>query len=307
MEMRLGPFVKGAASFALPSLRRTAHRVTNISTESAEFCYSIFLRHYSHAAAAGRFRAPMPEHVAELGPGSSLGVGLCALICGAQVYYALDLVDYTDPARNLAIFDQLVKFFRERRPVIRDDVTFPEPLAWEFPDALVVSSDRRLEELRKDLHTQGGRFIRMAVPWTDATVVPSRSIGWLWSHSVLEHVDDIEHAWQSCARWIASDGVMTHNIDYRSHGLTKHWDGHWGVSDHWWKVLRGRRPYLINRLPHSVQMKIAKESGLAIVNEAFCKWGDNPSRKLTPRFASLMTTKDQGTTMAFVTLVDGSH
>jgi hypothetical protein len=300
MEMRLKPFMKGAASFAFTSLRSTAHRVEKLSSENAEFCYSIFLRHYSYAVS--HFASPIPEIVAELGPGSSFGVGLCALICGAKIYYALDFIDHTEPTINLRVFDELVEMFRERRPVPRDETTFPEPETWKFPSDLVISNDDRLAAIRDDLLHQKSRFIRVAVPWADVQI-PNKSIGWLWSHSVMEHVDDIEHAWKCCVTWLANGGVMTHNIDYRSHGLTKHWDGHRSINDLCWKIIRGRRPYLINRLPHSAQMALAKGYGLEIVSELVYALhpGISPSR-FTSRFTPA-TLRDQETAMAFVTLV----
>jgi hypothetical protein len=85
MEMRLKPFIKGAASFVFPRFRTTAHKV---GSENAEFCYSVFLRHYSYAAP--HIGNAIPEIVAELGPGSSLGVGLSALICGAKTFLITD-------------------------------------------------------------------------------------------------------------------------------------------------------------------------------------------------------------------------
>ena len=95
MEMRLKPFLKGAASFVIPSLRtvRASLPGSTKSAEDAEFCYSIFLRHYSHAAPHFTGRK-FPLAVAELGPGSSFGVGLCSLIFGANAYYALDVVEW---------------------------------------------------------------------------------------------------------------------------------------------------------------------------------------------------------------------
>lgn len=300
MEMRLKPFIKGAGSFVLPPLRSTAHRVEGFSSEDAEFCYSLFLRHHSHAAP--HFLGSIPGIVAELGPGSSLGVGLCALICGANIYYALDFVDHTDPTVNLRVFDELVEMFRERRPVPRNEAVFPEPATWQFPTDLVMSNDDRLAAIRDDLLNKKNMFIRVAVPWADVQI-PEKSIGWLWSHSVLEHVDDIEHAWKCCAAWLSSDGVMTHNIDYQCHGLTAHWDGHRSINDLCWKILRGRRPYLINRLPHSAQIALARDCGFEIASElVYTSHPAIPANALAPRFASI-TLRDQETAMAFVTLL----
>jgi hypothetical protein len=301
MEIRIKPFIKGAASFVVPQLRTTAHRVKDFSSEDAAFCYSVFLRHYSHAAP--HFKHSVPDVVAELGPGTSFGVGLCALICGAELYYALDFADHTNPTINLRVFDALVEMFRERRPLSRNDTIFPVPAAWEYPSDLVMSNDDRLEAIREDVVKRSNKFIRVAAPWSNVQI-PGGTIDWLWSHAVLEHVDDLEHTWKSCASWLARDGVMTHSIDYQCHSLTKHWDGHWSITDLAWKILRGRRPYLINRMPHSAQMDFAKRNGLKIAAElVYTSQPDIRARYLAPRFRSAMTAKDRETALAFVTLV----
>ena len=299
MEMRVKPFVKGAASFVVPPLR-TVHKINQMSTLSAEFCYSIFLRHYSHIAP--HFPNSIPEVVAELGPGSSLGVGLCALTFGAQIYYALDFVDHTDATRNLRVFETLLEMFRERRPVPGDETTFPEPADWKFPPGFVMPNDGRIRALRDDLVNKTNKFIRVVAPWTSSNI-PRESIGWLWSHSVMEHIDDIEHVWKCYATWLASDGLMTHNIDYQSHGLAKHWDGHWSIGDVCWKIVRGRRPYLLNRLPHSSQMALANSCGFEVISELIYPLSPGiPDSKLTPRFSFVTTPRDRQTGMAFVTL-----
>jgi hypothetical protein len=299
LEIRIKPFLKGAASVVVPPLR-TVHKRNPMSALNAEFCYSIFLRHYSHAVP--HFRSSIPEVVAELGPGSSLGVGLCALMFGAKIYYALDFVDHTDPTRNLRVFNALVEMLHERRPVPRHEGTFPEPANWEFPAGFVMPNNDRIQAIRDDLVSETTKFIRVVAPWTSSGV-PSENVGWLWSHSVMEHIDEIEQVWKCYAAWLAHDGVMTHNIDYHCHGLAKHWDGHWSINDFCWKVIRGRRPYLLNRLPHSAQMALANNSGFEVVSELIRTLAPGiPDGKFTPRLASSMTPRDRQTGEAFVTL-----
>jgi hypothetical protein len=295
MEMRLKPFLKGAASFVVPHLR-TVHNFNQMSALSAEFCYSIFLRHYSHVAPC--LANSFPVVVAELGPGSSIGVGLCALLCGAQIYYALDFADHTCATRNLRVFDAL----RARRSIPGDETTFPTPVSWHFPSRLVIPDDDRIQTIRDDLVNKKNKFIRARVPWT-SFCIPSESVGWLWSHSVMEHVDEIEQVWKCYATWLAHDGIMTHNIDYHCHRLATHWDGHWSIKDFCWKVIRGRRPYLLNRLPHSAQMALANSAGFEIVSELVrTRSPAIPDSKFTRRSASAMTSRDRQTGKAFVTL-----
>src|SRR5690606_21822483 len=128
-------------------------------------------------------------------------------------------------------------------------------------------AERRIQAIRDDLRRQSGTFIRIAAPWTATNSVPDQSVDWLFSHSVMEHVHDVEEAYLCCSRWMSNNGMMTHNIDYRSHNMTTHWNGHWTIDDLTWSLVRGRRPYLINRLPHSAHINLLKSHNFEIVRE----------------------------------------
>jgi hypothetical protein len=52
--------------------------------------------------------------VAELGPGESLGVGLCALLSGADHYVGLDVIAHSYPERNQLVLNDLIKLFQSR-------------------------------------------------------------------------------------------------------------------------------------------------------------------------------------------------
>ena len=307
MEFRIKPLVKGVLSFALPSLG-TGHAARDYtgSTDVSEFCYSIFLRHFSYISQFTN--GNVPRVVAELGPGSSIGMGLAALIAGAELYYGLDMIDHTDVARNLLIFDDLVDLFRRRTRVPSGglhDTTFPLPLNWQFPASIEKNLDRlldgeRIRSLRNDLARQSGKSIRMAVPWTKADIVPHHSVDWLFSHSVMEHVDALEEVYRCCALWLQRGGMMTHLIDYDSHEITKHGNGHWAVSDLTWTLIRGRRPYLINRMPHSWQTSLIKNNNFSIENEVHCiRGGGLPKEEFTAAFRQ-MSDSDSKIGMAFV-------
>ena len=63
-------------------------------TVSARYCYTVWLRHLSIVQGTGL--STTPKVVAELGPGHSIGIGLAALISGAEQYYGLDAVQYAN-------------------------------------------------------------------------------------------------------------------------------------------------------------------------------------------------------------------
>ena len=82
---------------------------------SARYCYAVWLRHLVVAHRHGlNFQ---PRIVVELGPGASLGVGLAALIAGAETYYACDAVRHANTDRNLELFDEIVALFRRREAI----------------------------------------------------------------------------------------------------------------------------------------------------------------------------------------------
>jgi SAM-dependent methyltransferase len=102
-------------------------------------------------------------------------------------------------------------------------------------------------------------------PWYSADFINKESIDMIYSQAVLEHVDDLRRTYQAMGRWLKPGGYISHQIDFKCHGLTDHWNGHWAFSDFTWRLMRGRRAYLLNRQPHSTHIKLLKEAGFEIV------------------------------------------
>ena len=64
-------------------------------------------------------------------------------------------------------------------------------------------------------------------------------------------------------RWLKPTGFMSRQIDYRCHGKADSWNGHWTYSDAAWEeVIVGRRPYLLNRMPHSERVRLLSSAGV---------------------------------------------
>ena len=93
-------------------------------SNNARYCYSVWLRHLiSLKSNCDDF--VIPKVVGELGPGDSIGIGIAALISGADKYYALDVIKFANPKRNLKIFEDLVELFKKQADI---------PSEKEFPD-----------------------------------------------------------------------------------------------------------------------------------------------------------------------------
>ena len=53
-----------------------------------------------------------PKYVAEIGPGDSLGMALCALITGVNKYTIFDSQENVDKDNNYKVFEDLIKLFK---------------------------------------------------------------------------------------------------------------------------------------------------------------------------------------------------
>lgn len=269
---RTRTLVKSVLSHVVPGLR-TVHSYGNaLGTASAEGCYTVFLRQL--VAFHGCTGLGVPAAVAELGPGSSLGTGFAALIAGAEKYYALDLVDHTKPERNLALFDQVAELFRRRALIPssgRHSLRFPDLERYDFPAFLELGPASAFEErvaaIRADIALGTGQHLEMFAPWADRATIRPQSIDWVFSESVMEHIDDLAGAYAALGFWLKPSGHASHLIDFGSHGVTRDWNGHWALGDRMWTALRGRRPYLINRQPYAEHLRLARENGFATVLE----------------------------------------
>jgi hypothetical protein len=113
-------------------------------------------------------------------------------------------------------------------------------------------------------------------------------VDWIFSQSVLEHIDDLATAYRVSARWLKPAGLASHLIDFGSHGLTREWNGHWAVGDLAWSALRGRRPYLINRQPYAEHLRLAADNGFVTVLERRNKRFDGLiPEQFAPRFRAI--------------------
>ena len=108
------------------------------------------------------------------------------------------------------------------------------------------------------------------------------------SQAVLEHIDDLSNAYQSMSLWLKPDGYVSHTIDFKSHDLAEEWDGHRAYSDFTWKLIRGKKPYSLNRTPLSEHLKMLEQHGLEIQCRKTYKAAPSVQReKLAPRYRNM--------------------
>ena len=295
--MSITAIAKGLATFVVPA---SWYNRSQGRTLSARYCYSVYLRHLVKLDEAGV--GSDPGSVAEIGPGASIGTGLAALIAGAERYYGFDIKAYGSSPRSLAVFGELVALFTERAPIPSED-EFPriKPTldALDFPGHILSTArlerclaETRLARLRRALTADGMAGPEPAVayvaPWFDEALVRPASIDWIFSQAVMEHVDEIAGTYRACFAWLKPRAAMSHQIDFKSHGTSHDWNGHWAYSDLAWRAVRGARLYLISRAPHSVHRAAIEQAGFDLLTDLRVARDDGlPRERLARRFRAL--------------------
>lgn len=268
--------MKGLATF-LPGFPWTKRREGG-GANSARYCYAVWLRHSVIAAQKGLIS--QPPIVAEFGPGDSIGVGLAALLSGSRSYLAFDIVPFTAIKKNLEVFGELVQLFRQRAP-IPDDQEFPALYPrldhYGFPSMLFPKdhleealNETRVETIGRIIMDENAkedqRLIRYVAPWNSSTSEEANTVDMIFSQAVMEHVDNLDEVYGIMHRWLRPGGIISHEIDFKCHGTATHWNGHWMYSDFAWRIIRGRRPYFLNRQLCSSHLGIIEKTGFDVVH-----------------------------------------
>lgn len=265
--------------------------------------YGLWMKHFSLANSYGR--TVRPETVVEIGPGAMLTVGICALLTGARRYFAFDLVRHANTEANLEALDRLVKMYKGRAAVKNARGGFPDYGAFldekDFPSAAAPDdllertlAPDRLDAIRRAIITGASDdehdiVVRYVVPWEDEAIIAEfeEQVDFLISHSTMEHVEDVRGAYQKFGRIMRSGGVMSHQIDFRSHGYSKLWNGYRAYSEEEWAMRTANEPYAINREPASAHVTHILEQGFDIFTLMSRDQGDPVGTGAAPRFSNL--------------------
>lgn len=277
IKNKISPFIelfRGLAShlpgFDAPIFTRTG------GTNSARYCYSVWMRHLVLLKKSSVLQN-MPKTVAELGPGDSLGMGLCALLSGAKKYFSFDVVKYANTEKNLKIFEELIELFKKKTPIPNDEEfprIKPKLNSYSFPNEILTDdflneclNETRLDQIRESIKSPDSEnsIITYQVPWNDSSIVRDNSVDMIFSQATLEHIDEIENAYATMYKWLKHEGFMTHQIDLKCHGTASEWNGHWTYSEFWWKMIRGKRQWLLNRLPCSQHIGLLDKNDFHVV------------------------------------------
>jgi hypothetical protein len=279
-------------------------------TGSASYCYGVWLKHLTLLREAGM--KDVPRTVVELGPGNSLGTGIATLLSGAERYVAIDTFPHVRADTNIFVLRELVQLFRARAS--RPKAGFPaidhfldERL---FPSHILDDGrlDAALQPHRIEKIDHAVRAVGLGHPdpmieystWTDLRPVADGVADLLFSHVVMNQVDDLADVYDRCGRWVRPGGWMSHQLDMTALGTADAWNGHRAYNELSWKIIAGNRPYFVNREPLTTHLDLIRASGFDIVTLIRgTRPGGIAREQLAPRW-KWMSDDDLGTESAFV-------
>ena len=246
-----------------------SRRARTGGSNAPRYCYSVWLRHLAHLSRYG-FQVKGVD-IGELGPGDSIGIGLSALLSGANRYIGLDVAPFALKSDTEEIFDELVRLYKRREPIPNQREyprIYPQLDSYEFPDHLVDWSDfdDRAKKIRGELKARpaSGQLVCYKAPWASPTVIATAYLDLIFSQAVLEHVDNLAETYRAMSEWLKPGGFSSHVIDFSAHHVSPYWNGHWTYSEWQWQLVRGRRDFLLNREPLSSHLTFANNFNLEV-------------------------------------------
>lgn len=214
-------------------------RKSGTSPLRGSYYYDIYKLHKERLVQSA-FKFP-GNFIGEIGPGDTLGVGICAILDGFKQYFALDIIHHSNSVKNIEALNEIIKLF---------------PTSIE-QSKLLKNELERLED--------NNSIFKYYVPWNDESIIAENSLDLIISNAVLEHVPSIDNIYKIMFKWIKPGGYMSHIIDYGAHEFSDNWQEHLYLNETYWKFLLHGRLYPINRLPHSMHVKRICEAGFELV------------------------------------------
>jgi SAM-dependent methyltransferase len=214
--------------------------------DSADYAIKIFNLHMKRAFSPG---LPLGSAVLELGPSDSIASALLRFATGSQRTYLVDAGSFAQ--KDVAFYRFLVDEMAKK--------------AFHVPEIMAAKSFYDvLEACNAQYMTEGISSLR---------TIPSESVDFVWSHSVLEHVRKHElGALLSELYCILKPGaVYSHNIDYQDH-LDFELNNLRFSGKLWESPFFVKSGFYSNLIPALKMHALFREVGFEIIQEAFGKW-----------------------------------
>jgi SAM-dependent methyltransferase len=194
----------------------------------------------------------MPKNsvILELGPGDSVVSALLGFSKGASITYLVDVGSFA--RTDIAFYRNFVNSMK------KSGAPIPE-IEWTnttFTDVLECCNGRYLTSGIDSLRT-----------------IPSKSVDFIWSHSVLEHVrkHDLKELLNELQRILKPGSFSSHNIDYQDH-LSHSLNNLRFPNSIWESSFFIKSGFYTNRINAIKMHEMFKNAGFTILREEFGRW-----------------------------------
>ena len=221
--------------------------------DSADYSVKVFKMHVERAYPQG---LPRQSVVLELGPGDSIASAIIGYAYGVKATLLVDVGRYSN--KNVSFYQSFANDLR-KMGISPPDLS----MATSFEDILDICNAEYL--------TDGILSLRK---------IPSNSVDFIWSHSVLEHIrkNDFVETWQDLKRIMKPGSYASHNIDFQDH--LDHSLNNLRFSEKVWESsFFAKSGFYTNRIPAIVMHRIFKLADFQIIHEEFGKWEKLPIRR----------------------------
>ena len=288
----LYPYLAGLSTY-VPGL----HNFAPVDPpESDVYSLSVFVQHLSNYINY-QPRKVLPKVIIELGPGSTVGFGLAAMLLYESDYISLDIDSFFDSDVNLTVLDRIYHRLLEGSFV-------PDNISADFlPKSNRALQLRDIQALDLSTTTITDRYNLIRSRIQEPLPFPSKErwatpllpkemytiflssrpvpnpvcVDGIFSQAVLEHVDDLHDLFFNLLSVVAPRALHSHLVDFSCHGLTREWNGHWKFSDSQWRIIRGRRPQFINRATDSNLLTFFRSLGFHLIHHEQYRNTNRPS------------------------------
>jgi hypothetical protein len=240
-------------------------------SDNSKYCYSVWLRHLN---LINQSTKPLnKEKFLEIGPGDSLGVTFCAYLSGFNQCSAIEVVDHLQKNSLNEIARSLIEYY-EAQQEIPGNLDFPN-LAPKIKD----HSFNKEKYIQNDFAERQSNLLKWCdgfskkrqhkpieykvAPWLNQTSL-FKDLDLILAQSVFQYLNT-EEALNTIRPWLKTGGLISTQIDYSSHGLTIDFNGHWAIPEIVWKLIKGKRPFFLNRKTHSETKETIEKCGFKII------------------------------------------
>lgn len=281
-ELSISPFWRSRAWLCLQATRRLSRRILasvpvlasaadRVSHRSwkppgNEGYLRLFAKYWGHFKASGLDveRAT----VCEIGPGRTLDVSLMFALLGAKRAIAVDC---------------------ERWASVEETVSGALGIAEQIP-AFIECGEQEAAEIKRRA-VNGDYELLYELGRAEDIPLPAGTADFIFSHSVLQHVGDLDSAFASMSRVLSPAGVAVHHIDLKDHGMLRSKNPLLMMQfPPWlWDLCTRNAPDAINRARLGRYFELASKHGLEarLLSSTVLERLPVPRRALAPEFRDL--------------------